>query len=85
MANNTEFKVAVAVKSSKTHSFLVGADVWYNLSKKQVEEKLEPFLVYERINKGDTVSGTYYEFKGKKYIATLKIDEAAPVVKEEPV
>jgi len=82
MSENKEFKATVVVKSSKTNSLLVGGDVWYNLSKKQVEEKLEPYLVYEKLNKGDVISGTCYEFKNKKYIVTLKVEEVA-VVKEE--
>lgn len=83
MAENKTFKATVMVKSSKTNSFMAGSDLWYNLSKKQVESKDAVYQVYEKLQKKDKVSGTYYEFKGKKYIDTLQLDEAAPVETKE--
>jgi hypothetical protein len=84
MSDNKEFKATIVAKSSATNAFMVGSDVWYNLTKKQVEGKTAVFIVYGTLNKGDTVSGTFYEFKGKKYIDTLKLEVATPVKEDKP-
>jgi len=83
---NQKFEGTVLAKSTSKNAFMLNGEIWYNVTKRQVENKDEVYQVYEQLKKKDKISGESYSFNGKNYLSKLVLVEAASEEKpkEEP-